>query len=466
MKIAVLGTGYVGLVSGVCLAAKGHGVACLDQSKNVVDLINGGEAHIHEKGLTGLMREMLAAGRFRAAPVSTDALAGHRVIVIAVGTPSVRGRIDLAQIEAASRMVGRYLRESKSYTTVVVKSTVVPGTTDTAVRGWIEKESGKELGQFGLGMNPEFLREGDAVSDFMNPDRIVLGCETEQTWEDLQELYLPWQCEKIRVNTRTAEMIKYANNAVLATQISMVNELANIAAAVGGIDIHEVMTAIHADKRWSPLLPSGERIHPGILEYLWPGCGFGGSCFPKDVQALHSVARDAGQEPLLLSAVLEVNARQPHQVVSLLRRSKVLKGKHFLVLGLAFKPDTDDVRESTSRIIIEDLLSEGVKVTAHDPIAMTNARKSWPDLSIAYAKDWVSQVCKADGVIVATRWPEYERLKAPDIQILMKDKIVFDARGMFQINDFPGATYLRIGCRLPASCSLSQRQQVKDGGPL
>jgi UDPglucose 6-dehydrogenase len=448
MKIAVVGTGYVGLVSGVCLAAKGHEVTCLDVSAEVVNRLNRGSPHIYESGLETLVSTVIAQGRFRAGLASAEALKSCQIVIIAVGTPSTDGRIDLRQVESACRMVGAHLRGNAGPCSVIVKSTVVPGTTDTAVRGWLETESGKKVGDFGLGMNPEFLREGDAVSDFMEPDRIVMGGETEETWRALEELYAPWSCEKIRVNTRTAEMIKYASNSILATQISMVNELANVASAIGGIDIYEVMAGVHADKRWSPILADGQRVKPGIISYLWPGCGFGGSCFPKDVQALRSKAQDAGVEPRVLSSVLAVNDDQPHQIVNILKSAlNSLAGQRVLVLGLAFKPDTDDVRESASRKVLEDLVSERAVVLAHDPLALENARNAWSDLAVEYVSEWESQIPKAQIVIVVTRWAEYLKLRAAPLQEQLRGKVVFDARRFFNKHDFPGARYLGIGNR-------------------
>jgi UDPglucose 6-dehydrogenase/GDP-mannose 6-dehydrogenase len=448
MKIAVIGTGYVGLVSGVCLAARGHDVTCLDLSQDVVGRINKGEPHIYERGLEALLKEVIAANRFRAALVDPARLRDCRIVLLAVGTPSSEGRIDLSQIESACKIIGAYLRTASTPCSVIVKSTVVPGTTDTAVRQWLEAASGRKLGEFGLGMNPEFLREGEAIGDFMEADRIVLGCETESAWSALQEMYAPWSCEKIRVNSRTAEMIKYANNSLLAAQISMANELANIAAAIGDIDVCEVMAGVHADKRWSPLLPDGQRVRPGILTYLWPGCGFGGSCFPKDVQALRARALEVGSEPRLLSSILAVNQEQPHEISRILRQTLgSLRGRRVLVLGLAFKPDTDDLRESASRKVIEDMLIEGAEVLVHDPMAMPNARRLWSDLKFECVSRWQDHVDKIDIINVMTRWPEYLEL----VQAMPKDGshdcIIFDARRLFKATDFPGYRYLGIGRR-------------------
>ena len=344
----VVGTGYVGLVSGVCLAAKGHYVTCVDINPNVVAKLNKGVPHIYECGLEELLKDSLNARQFSA---TTDLHAGLKtadLVIIAVGTPTRDGVIDLTYVREAARSIGAYMKATGRSLAVVVKSTVVPGTTDTVVKQEIEAALGLKFPAFGLGMNPEFLREGEAIVDFMEPDRIVLGHEDNRTLALLEELYAPWSCDKVRVNTRTAELIKYANNALLATQISAINEIANLSAAVGGIDIMDVVRGVALDKRWSPVV-DGKRVSPPILDYLIPGCGFGGSCFPKDVKALRSQGRNLGLEMSLLNSVLEVNDAQPDQVVRILESHLGdLAGRRVLVLGLAFKPGTDDVRESAS----------------------------------------------------------------------------------------------------------------------
>jgi UDPglucose 6-dehydrogenase/GDP-mannose 6-dehydrogenase len=447
MKIAVFGTGYVGLVSGVCLAAKGHDVACLDVRAGVVEKLNRAQPHIHEPGLPELLRNVITEKRFRATLSREEALRDAALILIAVGTPSAEGKIDLQHIATAAKQIGQALKAASRFVAVVVKSTVVPGTTDGLVRSVLEESSGMKLGRFGLGMNPEFLREGNAVEDFMNPDRIVLGHEDAETRRLLGELYLPWSCEKLEVNTRTAEMIKYANNCLLATQISAVNELANLCARIGNVDVLQVMAGVHLDKRWNPPGPGGRRVNPAILSYLLPGCGFGGSCFPKDVQALRTLGRELGLPMSLLQAVLDVNDRQPSQVVSLLdAKLRPLAGKKVLVLGLAFKPDTDDVRESASLTIIRELVAQGCVVSAHDPEAAENARQELAGTPFAPVQDWQSAVGGVDAVVVATKWPEYAKLKAPALAEAVKGKVIMDARRMFGPDDFPN--YLAIGRRM------------------
>lgn len=446
MKIALVGTGYVGLVSGVCLAAKGHDVTCVDLRTEVVELLNRGEPHIHERGLPELLREVITAGRFRATTDLSDALTGRVLVLVAVGTPSIDGRIDLTAIREVSARLGRELKARKDFLSIVIKSTVIPGTTDTVVRGEIERASGMRVGEFGLGMNPEFLREGNAIEDFMQPDRIVFGHEDSRTRDLLRGLYAPWSCDKLEVPTRTAEFIKYANNCLLATQISAVNELANLAAAIGGVDISDVMRGVHADRRWNPILEGGGRVNPAILTYLIPGCGFGGSCFPKDVQAMRTQGLDSGQPMRMLQAVLDINDHQPGQIVQLLRRAHPeLSGLRVLVLGLAFKPDTDDVRESASGRILADLAAAGAFVMAHDPIAVSNARKAWPQLKVDYIDDWRAELSSADAVIVATRWPDYCALRELVVGGALVGKTVIDARRMFEPADFKKSRYFTIG---------------------
>lgn len=444
MRVTVVGTGYVGLVSGVCLAAKGHDVTCVDINPRIVESLNRGVPTIYENGLEELLRKTIREGRFRATSNLREALSDSDGVIIAVGTPSENGVIDLTYVREVARDVGGFVKTHDSFLPIVVKSTVVPGTTDTVVRQEVEGASGKRLGEFGLGMNPEFLREGDAVSDFMCPDRIVLGYEDGKTLAFLKDLYSPWDCEKLCVNTRTAEMIKYSNNALLAVQISAVNELANLAGALGGIDIVDVMKGIHLDKRWNPVV-GGKRVEPEILTYLMPGCGFGGSCFPKDVQALRSQGEHVGLPMRMLNSVLTVNEKQPLEVIEILERELgSLAGKTCLILGLAFKPGTDDVRETASLPIIRGLLEHGAVVAAHDPIATENFRRAMGAGNVAFHDDWKAALPAAEVVVVATRWPEYRELG----EMSFDGKVIFDARRLLAGKRPAGARYLSIGLRV------------------
>ncbi len=446
MRVAVVGAGYVGLVSGVCLAAKGHDVTCVDINKSIVDRLNQGVTPIFEKNLPELLQEVIKAEKFRATVSLEHALRDASLVIIAVGTPSENGVIDLTYVCNVARQIGEYIKKNNCFLTVVVKSTVIPGTTDTVVRQELERASSKKLGEFGLGMNPEFLREGEAIEDFMYPDRVVMGYETPETLQLLEELYEPWNVDKVRVNSRTAELIKYANNTLLATQISAVNEIANLAATLGGIDTMHVVSGVHLDKRWNPIIGTN-RLNPQILKYLVPGCGFGGSCFPKDVQALRSQGVGLGIPMRMLSAVLEVNEAQPQQVVNILSHHlNDLVDVKVLVLGLAFKPGTDDVRESASLEIVRSLLCAGAQVSVHDPIAAENFAHALgaTAVSIEFVDDWRTSLSAVGVVVLATCWPEYAEISKLDIT----KKVIFDARRMLQPEDVLPARYLTIGRRV------------------
>ena len=287
MRISIVGTGYVGLVSGVCLADKGHEVVCVDVDKKKVETINSGQVPFYEKGLSDLLKKNMPT-RFKATTDLVTAIEETELTLIAVGTPFGRDKIDLTHIEQVSSQIGTVLCHKSSYHVVVVKSTVIPGTTEEVVLPLLEKASGKMAGvSFGVGMNPEFLREGEAVTDFLFPDRIVLGGIDERTIDVLEGLYKDFpDVSRIRTSPKTAEMIKYTANSLLATMISFSNEIGNLCAVLGGIDVVDVMKGVHLDKRITPVLSNGERVVPTLVSYLEAGCGFGGSCFPKDVKAL------------------------------------------------------------------------------------------------------------------------------------------------------------------------------------
>lgn len=445
MKVVIVGTGYVGLVSGVCLATRGHNVICVDRDQGIVDRLNKGIPTIYEKGLQELLSQVHSSGNFSACCDLEKSLDNAEVILVAVGTPSLDGAIDLSQIVSAISEIGKYIKRSKKFISIVIKSTVIPSTTDSIVRDCLEKALAGKVGvDFGLGMNPEFLREGNAIHDFMSPDRIVLGYEDELTLNRMRELYSSWEVDFLEVNTRTAEMIKYANNSLLATQISAVNELANIASALGGISFMDVMKGVTLDGRWSPIM-GGVRIRPDIVNYLSPGCGFGGSCFPKDVQALRAMGASLETPTTLLDAVLGINELQPLQVEKLLTlKIGQLINKKILVLGLAFKAETDDVRETASKKIIESLLEKGAKVCAHDPIAISNFRSSYPELNnkINYINEWGDFICEADVILIATNWIEYRGVLDHDLG----GKVLFDARQMFSDNEVSKSkNYISIG---------------------
>lgn len=442
MKINVIGTGYVGLVSGVCMAAKGHLVKCFDTDPEKIQTLKSGKCHFYEKGLEKLFVDYRDNLSFELLDTSSEhKLLDCKVILMAVGTPTVNKKIDLTQIKTASKCIGKLIKNHDKFISVIVKSTVVPGTTDTVVKNILEESSGKKIGKFGLGMNPEFLREGNAVEDFMNPDRIVFGYEDKITLEYLHEIYSPWDVDKIIVNTRSAEMIKYVNNSLLATQISTINEYSNIAKKLGGIDFNSVINAVHLDKRWTPIdKTTDKRVYPEIINYLKPGCGYGGSCFPKDVMALSALSKEIGIQPLILDSVIKVNQLQPKVILEYLEEKiGSLKKKNVLVLGIAFKPETDDVRESVSIKIMEYLNTQRCNITAHDPISINNAKKII-DFEVNYVCDWKKELLNNDVIIISTNWNEYKELK--DFDHKLEQKILFDTRSLFTKNEFKHINYI------------------------
>lgn len=405
MRLSVIGTGYVGLVSGVCLAHLGHDVECVDIDAAKVERINGGECPIHEDGLADLMADVLGT-RFKATTDLATAVAQSDLTLIAVGTPFGEDRIDLAQIRSAAQSVGEALRAKEGYHVVAVKSTVVPGTTEDVVRPILERTSGKIAGpDFGVGMNPEFLREGVAVADFLHPDRIVIGGNDDRALERMSDLYDVFDgVEVMRTTPKTAEMIKYTANSLLATLISFANEVANLSASVG-VDVVDVMAGVHLDHRFSPILDDGSRVRPASLTYLEAGCGFGGSCFPKDVKALAAHAKTAGVDAPILNGALQVNEDQPARFIEPVLWA-LDRGAKVTVLGAAFKPNTDDVRESPTLRIVPALQAAGLEVTLHDPIALTNA-KEFLGAEITYEPDLSRALDGADAVVLVTSWPDY-----------------------------------------------------------
>jgi UDPglucose 6-dehydrogenase/GDP-mannose 6-dehydrogenase len=414
IRISIIGTGYVGLVTGVCLADKGHDVTCVDIDRAKVDRINRGEAPIHEAGLDELLRKH-AGKSLRATTDLNAAVQNSAISFIAVGTPFDGQEIDLKYIRETALQIGAALKAKPGYHVVVVKSTVVPGTTDATVLPLLERASGKTAGEdFGVGMNPEFLSEGVAIPDFMNPDRIVLGGLDARTVAVMDEVYAPFVgIPVLRTNCKTAEMIKYASNALQATAISFANELGNLCANLGGIDAVDVMAGMHLMKELNPRVSNAggnPTVRAAISSFLFPGCGFGGSCFPKDVKALAAHAKKSGATTPMLESVLAINAEQPRKLTAILRKHlDDLRGVRIAVLGLAFKPGTDDVRESPAIPVVNDLLAAGAIVRAYDPIATEQARKVLGD-KLEYAKSLPEAIEGASAVVLVTRWEEFRQL--------------------------------------------------------
>jgi UDPglucose 6-dehydrogenase/GDP-mannose 6-dehydrogenase len=442
MKVSVIGTGYVGLVSGACLAHLGHQVVCVDVDPRKVEMIASKKPPIYEKGLQELLDETVPA-RLTATTDLRTAVLESDLSLIAVGTPFDGQLIDLKYIRQVAKEIGEALKDKPSYHMVAVKSTVVPGTTTDVVLPILEAASGKKAGpDFGVGMNPEFLREGEAIEDFMYPDRIVLGGIDARSIDALGELYRVFdKTDIVRTDPRTAEMIKYTGNSLLATLISFSNEIANLCAAQQ-VDVAEAMRGVHLDRRFSPILKDGTRVTPGFVSYVWPGAGFGGSCFPKDVKALVAHGENGGVPMQLLRSVIEVNGRQPQKMIDMLEKGVgPAAGKTVAVLGVAFKPGTDDIRESPSLPVILDLAARGAKVVAFDPIARREAEHTLGE-AVSFRDSIEEAIEDASAILLMTAWPEFRALP----QLLQKTgstALVIDGRRMLDKTSV--ANYAGIG---------------------
>lgn len=444
MKISIVGAGYVGLTAGACFAERGHEVICVDVDRARVDAVNAGRSPIHEPGLGRLLRRH-AGERLRATERIGEAVGATSVTFVAVGTPVAGGTIDLSYLRRAAREIGGALAVADRYHVVAVKSTVPPGTTDGAVRAILEESSGKRVGEdFGLATNPEFLTEGTAVDDFMEPDRIVIGGSDDRARDVVERLYESFPpVPRFRTSNATAEMIKYTSNALLSALISFSNEMARLCDALGGVDVTDVTDAVHAS-RYLTVRHDGDReVVAPIASFLEAGCGFGGSCLPKDLEALIESGRSHGVAMRVLEAVRDVNRGQPGRLLELIRRHhEDLRGVRTTVLGLAYKPDTGDVRESPAFPVIHDLLAAGASVTVFDPAAMPEARRVLPPERVVYAEDLERAVRDAEVVALVTRWPQFETLHE-----LLRDRrpppLVVDGRRVLDPSRF--ARYEGIG---------------------
>jgi len=430
LRISVMGIGYVGLCTAVGFAQKRYNVIALTHNAEKADKINKGIPPFYEPGLQELLEKTVRDGYLKCLLNEPDkAIINTDITFNAVGTPSKPdGSIDLQHIERSSQEIGEALEKKDSYHLVVVKSTVVPETTQKRVKPILEQQSKKQAGKdFGLCMNPEFLREGSALEDTLNPDRIVIGEHDKTAGDILESLYRDFYDNKtppiLRTNLSTAELIKYANNAFLATKVSFINTIANLCEKVSGADVNVVAKGIGLDKRIGPL-------------FLNAGLGYGGSCFPKDVKALIAYARTLTYRPELLEAVEKVNETQPQKAVQLYKSILGdLKGKRTAILGLSFKPNTDDMREARSIQIINQLLNEGANIVAYDPVAMPNARTVFEN-KIEYASSAIECLKEADGCILATEWDEFKKLKPEDFVKSMRQPVLIDGRRIFDPDKF------------------------------
>lgn len=440
MKISVIGTGYVGLVTGACLAEFGNDVTCLDLDASKISTLNGGGIPIHEPGLLEIVRRNVAAGRLHFTTDIAESAAFGQIQFIAVGTPPDEdGSADLQYVIAAARNIAKHMAE---YKVIVDKSTVPVGTADK-VKAAIDDELQKRgvSMPYAVVSNPEFLKEGAAVDDFMRPDRIVIGADDDRAIALMRNLYAPFVRNHDRIismDIRSAELTKYAANCMLATRISFMNELANLADKLGA-DIEQVRVGIGSDPRIG-------------YHFLYAGCGYGGSCFPKDVQALIRTAEEIGQPLKVLNAVEEANHRQKRVLLDKVKSQfgENLAGRHFALWGLAFKPNTDDMREASSRVMIQGLWDCGATITAYDPVAMDEARRIFGDDDrLTYAATPMAALESADALIIVTEWKEFRSPDFDEIKQKLKTPVIFDGRNLYIPDQVKkqGFTYHAIGRR-------------------
>jgi UDPglucose 6-dehydrogenase len=438
-RISIFGLGYVGLATAVCLTRKGHEVVGIDPDREKVEKIQGGMAPFFEPDLDASLKKAVDQ-RALTASTGPSLNSQSEIAYITVGTPSNSdGSINLGYVQAAARDIGRSLRNKRGYQLIVIKSTVTPGTARNIVRPAVEKESGRALGtDFGLCSNPEFLREGRAIYDTENPDRIIIGGDNAHALSLLEQFYQEYHKPNIppiiKTTHENAELIKYANNAFLAAKISFINTIANIAEKTPNANVTTIAKSIGLD----------ERIGPKFLE---AGLGYGGSCFPKDLAALIAYSKSRGYGPGLIAATANTNGTQPFKAVQFAKkRLRRLQGKKIAVLGLAFKPNTADMREAVSIPIIKALLSSRAKVTAYDPAAKEQAKKMFRN-RIQYASSATGCIKGAELAIVVTEWDEFKQLTGKDFVALMKTPLVYDGRRIFDPNEMKqaGVNYYALG---------------------
>jgi UDPglucose 6-dehydrogenase len=435
MKITMIGTGYVGLVTGTCLAEVGNDVLCLDVDTRKIDMLQSGVVPIHEPGLEPMIRRNVAAGRLHFTTDADAAVAHASVQFIAVGTPpDDDGSADMKYVLQAARNIGRRMTH---WTLVVDKSTVPVGTADHVRQTIAEEIAARDVDvPYAVASNPEFLKEGAAIDDFMKPDRIVIGADDERAIALLRTIYAPFQRNRERLlvmDVRSAELTKYAANAMLATRISFMNELANLAEKLGA-DIEAVRQGIGSDPRigW---------------HFLYPGVGYGGSCFPKDVKALRHSAERIGAPLRVLAAVEAANEAQKHVLVDKIvaRFGRDLRKRRFALWGLAFKPNTDDMREAPSRVVIAALADLGATVRAYDPVAMDEARRVLGDTrALSFAADPMDACDGADALVVVTEWKEFRSPDFDELKRRMKRALVFDGRNLYEPDVVRGAGFEHV----------------------
>ena len=441
MKISIIGMGYVGLITGLGFCNYGHKVICLEKNKKKINDLNNNKDIIYEPGLKKILKKHLNKNFF----VSQDfeeVILNTDVTFIAVGTPFSNGKFSTRYLESAAKEIGLSIKNKKKYHVIVIKSTILPGTTDTIIKKQIEKYSGKKAGKnFGLSMNPEFLREGEAINDFINSDRIVIGHDNLKTQSIVKKIYEKFKnVPIITTNNKTAELIKYTSNSLLANLISFSNEISNIGDKIGDINFDQVLKGVSLDRRITTKV-NNKLVTPGLVSYLEPGCGFGGSCFPKDVKSLSYLASKLKSDNLILKSILKTNEKQVDKLYKIILKNTPSSKKNILILGLAFKPDTDDIRESPSIKLIKKLLKNNKNmIEVYDPVALNNTKKIFKS-KLTYSNNLRKSVLNKDVIVVMTKWKILKNLN----NILPKNSksLIIDPRRFLNSKKFK--KYLAFG---------------------
>jgi len=446
MNIGIVGCGYVGLTTGICLSSIGHTLYLYDIDKSKLNTIKQKNIPFYELGLKEMLVENLEKGNLRISESLEEFIKNTDCCFICVGTPSnTDGTINLQQIESSIKNIIQSLKqENQKKYLIIIRSTIVPSTTRNKILPML-KDGLEDF--FYLAVVPEFLREGKALSDFMNPDKIVIGTLDNKTNDIVKNIFIYFEnkVEFIQTNFETAEMIKYTNNAFLATLISFSNEVANISEEITGIDTFEVMNALIKDKRITTVI-NNQKIVPGIAEYLTPGCGFGGSCFPKDVNAIVNFASIVGAKTPLLDAVLSVNNERVNRIILLSK--KILSNfndKKIAILGLAFKPDTDDMRSSPAIDVIKKLQEQNINIYAYDPKINEKNLESIGITDVSISHSIEDCIANADLAILLTKWSEFSKINGEFLKKYMKNPRIIDGRGFLDKRKFAKNTYYKIG---------------------
>lgn len=447
MNLGVIGAGYVGLTTGICLSTLGHKIFIYDKLENKIQKIKEKVMPFFEEGLQELLEKTISSENLKATNYIDELTTNTDGCFICVGTPSLENNsIDLSHILNATQLIAESInKNSKKNYVIIIRSTVIPTTTRKKILPLIKEVLGEQL--FGLCVMPEFLREGQALTDFMNPDKIVIGSFDDYSQNFAEKIFEKFKTEAniITTNPETAEMIKYTNNAFFSTLISFSNEIANISEKITNVDSFEVLTALISDKRITSKF-NKEKIIPELDKYLIPGCGFGGSCFPKDVKAILEYAESNKVKTPLLKAVLEINSERPNRIISLAESIlHTLKGKRISVLGLTFKPNTDDIRSSPSLAAISLLKNKGAKIFGYDPMLSKNPNHENTIVDITLSNNIEECLENSDLAILFTKWPEFRSLDGKFLKKHMKNPVIIDGRGFLDQTKFEKNTYYKIG---------------------